>query len=60
MPKKSGKRKAAAQWSVGRTGVRFTVARRGKRLRGADGQPRTFRTRDAAARVARELNRGRP
>jgi hypothetical protein len=57
--KKPAKRKAPAQWRVSRAGVRFAVTRRGKRLRGPDGEPRTFRTRDAAARVVRELSRGR-
>ena len=44
-------------WTVARAGIRFTVMRQRKRLRGPDGEPRVFRTRDAAARVARELNR---
>jgi hypothetical protein len=31
----------------------------GKQLRGPDGKPKTVRTRGAAARIARELNRSK-
>jgi len=54
--RKKPARKKTIEWRVGRAGVRFTVRRGRKTVRGKDGQPRIFRTRDAAARVARELN----
>lgn len=44
------------QWRVARVGVRFTVKRGRQTALDRDGKPRTFRTRDAAARVARQLN----
>lgn len=59
MKKKSGgrARPAAGPWHVVPLGFRYTVKRGRKQLRGPDGKPKTVRTRDAAARVARELNR---
>jgi hypothetical protein len=56
---KRSKKKAAVKWHVARAGVRFTVKKGRKPLRDKDGRPRTFRTRDAAARVARERGRRR-
>jgi hypothetical protein len=52
------RRKAATkiQWRVAPAGVRFTVKRGREGALDRDGKLRTFRTRDAAARVARELN----
>ena len=44
------------QWRVARAGVRFTVKQGRQTARDEDGQVRTFRTRDAAERVARQLN----
>lgn len=44
------------QWRVARTGVRFTVKHGRQAALDRDGKPRTFRTRDAASRVARQLN----
>jgi hypothetical protein len=55
--KKKQARRRAPEWRVGPHGVRFTVRAGGRTLRDKDGKPRTFRTRDAAARVARTLNR---
>jgi len=46
-----------AAWRVARSGVGFTVKRGRQTARNEDGTVRTFRTRDAAARVARALNR---
>lgn len=46
-----------AEWRVARSGVRFTVKRGRQAARTEDGNMRIFRTRDAAARVARQLNR---
>ena len=58
MKKSSRKKKARSpKWHVARAGVRFTVKKGRVSVRGKDGKPRTFRTRDAAARVARELSR---
>lgn len=48
---------ARAEWRVTRSGIRFTVKRGRESARNDDGTVRTFRTRDAAARIARELNR---
>jgi len=57
-PSASKKKTASAtEWRVARSGVRFTVKRGRESARNDDGSVRTFRTRDAAARVARELNR---
>ena len=53
------KKKSAStrtEWRVARSGVRFTVKRGRQSARSEDGSVRTFRTRDAAARVARQLN----
>ena len=55
--RKNRKNKKTVEWRIGRSGVRFTLKKGRKTIRSKDGQPRTFRTRDAAARVARELNR---
>ncbi len=55
---KRSKKKKAPEWRVGPFGFRFTVRKGRKAICGKDGKPRTFRTRDAAARVARELNGG--
>jgi hypothetical protein len=55
--KKRIRKKSAAKWHVARAGVRFTVKKGRTALRGKDGKPRTFRTRDAAARVVRQLSR---
>jgi hypothetical protein len=54
--KKRAKKRKASKWHVARAGVRFTVKRGRTAIRGKDGKPRTFRTRDAAARVVRELS----
>jgi hypothetical protein len=52
------RRKPAAriEWRVAPAGVRYTVKRGRESALGKDGKRRTFRTRDAAARVARQLN----
>lgn len=58
--KKSSRAKGTpikAEWRVARSGVGFTVKRGRQTARNEDGKVRTFRTRDAAARVARALNR---
>lgn len=55
--KKRSKKKKSAGWHVARAGVRFTVKRGRTAIRGKDGKPRTFRTKDAAARVVRQLSR---
>ena len=47
---------SAGQWHVSRSGVRFTVKHGRQTARDKEGKVRTFRTRDAAARVARQLN----
>ena len=61
MAKKSAVKKAPAKstgpWRVSPSGFRYTVKRGRVQLRGADGKPKTVRTRGAAARLARELNR---
>lgn len=44
------------RWRVARVGVRFTVKLGRKAALRPDGKARTFRTRDAAVRVARQLN----
>jgi hypothetical protein len=44
------------QWRVTRLGVRFTIKRARQQVKDKAGNPRTFRTRDAAERVARALN----
>jgi hypothetical protein len=49
--------KAAGPWRVAPSGFRYTVKRGRIQLRGVDGKPKTVRTRGAAARLARELNR---
>ena len=48
-------RLSAAAWRVARSGVRFTLKQGRQTARNKDGTVRTFRTRDAAARVARQL-----
>ncbi len=61
MSKKSVAKKATPQatglWRVAPSGFRYTVKRGRIQLRGVDGKPKTVRTRGAAARLARELNR---
>lgn len=51
------KKTRAAEWRIARAGVRYTVKKGRQAALKQDGTVRTFRTRDAANRVARELNR---
>jgi hypothetical protein len=55
--KSKQKKSKAAEWRIARTGVRYTVKKGRRAALKEDGTVRTFRTRDAANRVARELNR---
>lgn len=52
------KQKKATEWRIARMGVRYTVKLGRKAAQKQDGTVRTFRTRDAANRAARALNRG--
>ena len=54
---KSARPQTTGLWRVAPSGFRYTVKRGRIQLRGPDGKPRTVRTRGAAARLARELNR---
>lgn len=54
---KKSPQKKATEWRIARLGVRYTVKRGRKAALKHDGTVRTFRTRDAANRAARELNR---
>ncbi|HEX6004718.1 MAG TPA: hypothetical protein VFZ14_12050 [Burkholderiales bacterium] len=60
MAKATKQKKAAAklEWRVTRNGVRFTLKRGRQSALKDDGSVRTFRTRDAASRVAKALNGG--
>lgn len=51
------RQKSAAEWRIARMGVRYTVKLGRKAAVKRDGTVRTFRTRDAANRAVRELNR---
>ena len=51
------RQKRAAEWRIARMGVRYTVKLGRKAAVKRDGTVRTFRTRDAANRAVRELNR---
>ena len=50
------RKKTTPAWRIARMGVRYTVKRGRKAALKRDGTVRTFRTRDAANRAARELN----
>ena len=50
------KENGGVEWRVAREGVGFAVKRGRVYAQTPDGQKRTFRTRDAAVRVARQLN----
>jgi hypothetical protein len=56
--KQSRKAAAKLEWRVTRSGVRFTLKRGRQAALKDDGSVRTFRTRDAANRVAKALNGG--
>jgi hypothetical protein len=49
--------KRTTEWRIARMGVRYTVKLGRKAAVKRDGTVRTFRTRDAANRAVRELNR---
>jgi hypothetical protein len=51
------RRKRTTEWRIARIGVRYTVKLGRKAAVKRDGTVRTFRTRDAANRAVRELNR---
>jgi hypothetical protein len=51
------RRKRTTEWRIARMGVRYTVKLGRKAAVKRDGTVRTFRTRDAANRAVRELNR---
>jgi hypothetical protein len=50
------KTNGSVEWRVTREGVGFAVKRGGTYAMTPDGKKRTLRTRDAAVRVARQLN----
>ncbi|MGQ0752839.1 MAG: hypothetical protein ACT4PS_20140 [Betaproteobacteria bacterium] len=51
------RKKSKPAWRIARMGVRYTVKLGRKAALKRDGTVRTFRTRDAANRAARELNK---
>ncbi|MGQ0525200.1 MAG: hypothetical protein ACT4P8_16265 [Betaproteobacteria bacterium] len=51
------RQKRTTDWRIARMGVRYTVKLGRKAAVKRDGTVRTFRTRDAANRAVRELNR---
>lgn len=54
--KARARKKSKPAWRIARMGVRYTVKLGRKAALKRDGTVRTFRTRDAANRVARQLN----